>query len=246
MARIIFTLEDGTEIETELDADTITIGRHPDSNVVLPSVSVSGQHATIKRRGDGYFVQDLGTTNGTKLNGVEVEEARLEHGDRLFFGDVPAVVQLVDKPAKAEAPPKSVSYPASDMKSTASTASVPAAGLPQRMPMRRSYTPTTTQSSGCAGFLALLIFLVFAFIAGLCIRHAVEHGGFLIVDLAKKYSERGESQAPAKPASDKKDAKDSSTPAPAQGKPAEPAKPETPKPANGAAAPDKTMMNGNN
>jgi predicted component of type VI protein secretion system len=237
MARIIFTLEDGTEVETELDADTITIGRHPDSNVVLPSVSVSGQHATIKRRGEGYFVQDLGTTNGTKLNGVEVEEARLEHGDRLFFGDVPAVVQLVDKPVKAEAPPKSVSYPAADMKSTASTASVPAAGMPQRMPMRRSYTPTT-QSSGCAGFLALLIFLVFAFIAGLCIRHAVEHGGFLIVDLVKKYSEKGENEAPAKSGSDKKDAKDSSKPTPT------PAKPDTPKPVDGAA-PDKTMMNGN-
>ena len=74
MARIVFTLEDGTEIETELDSDLVTIGRHPESMVVLPSSSVSSHHATIKRRGDDYYVQDLGTTNGTKLNGAEVEE----------------------------------------------------------------------------------------------------------------------------------------------------------------------------
>ena len=81
MARLVFTLEDGTEIETELDADVISIGRHPESTVVLPSPSVSAHHASVKHRGDSFFVQDHATTNGTKLNGVEVEEARLEDGD---------------------------------------------------------------------------------------------------------------------------------------------------------------------
>lgn len=100
MARIVFTLEDGTEIEAELDSDVITIGRHADSIVVLPSGSVSSHHATVKRRGDSFYVQDLGTTNGTKLNGVEVEEAKLEDGDQLAFGDVPAVVHLTD-PARS-------------------------------------------------------------------------------------------------------------------------------------------------
>jgi pSer/pThr/pTyr-binding forkhead associated (FHA) protein len=246
MARIIFTLEDGTEIETELDADTITIGRHPDCNVVLPSVSVSGQHATIKHRGDGYFVQDLGTTNGTKLNGVDVEEARLEHGDRLFFGDVPAVVQLMEKPARPETPAKSVSYPASNMRDTGSVlpAAVPAAGIQRRVAPRHStYVPRSSASSGCAGFMALLIFLLFAFIAGLCIRHAVEHGGFLIVDLVKKYTEKGD-QSAAKPGSDKdkekgKDKKEApKNSAAPENKPSEPAKPE------GAAA-DKGAINNN-
>jgi pSer/pThr/pTyr-binding forkhead associated (FHA) protein len=212
MARIIFTLEDGTEIETELDSDSITIGRHPDCDVVLPSVSVSGQHATVKHRGDGYFVQDLGTTNGTKLNGVEVEEARLEHGDRLYFGDVPAVFQLVDKPAKSEAPPKSVSYPLPDLKSTGTVPQATSAGPAgvRRIAPRRSYTPSSAyqQSSGCAGFIGLLVFLAVAFIVGLCIRHYQEHNSFLIMDLFKKYSEKGEHEAATKKESAPKAAPD--------------------------------------
>src|SRR5438045_7580229 len=94
MARIVFTLEDGVEIESELDADVITIGRHPDSIIVLPSGSVSSHHATIKRRGTDFYVQDLGTTNGTKLNGVDVEEAKLDDGDKITFGDVRGIVHL--------------------------------------------------------------------------------------------------------------------------------------------------------
>jgi hypothetical protein len=157
-------------------------------------------------------VQDLGTTNGTKLNGVEVEEARLEHGDRLYFGDVPAVFQLVDKPAKSEAPPKSVSYPLPDLKSTGTVPQATSAGPAgvRRIAPRRSYTPSSAyqQSSGCAGFIGLLVFLAVAFIVGLCIRHYQEHNSFLIMDLFKKYSEKGEHEAATKKESAPKAAPD--------------------------------------
>src|SRR5438045_9737197 len=105
MARIVFTLEDGVEIESELDADVITIGRHPDSIIVLPSGSVSIHHATIKRRGTDFYVQDLGTTNGTKLNGVDVEEAKLDDGDKITFGDVRGIVHLREPVVEARLPP---------------------------------------------------------------------------------------------------------------------------------------------
>jgi hypothetical protein len=105
MPRIVFTLDDGTRIESELESDVLTIGRHPDSRVTLPSVSVSSHHATIKRKGEDFFVQDLGTTNGTKLNGVEVEEAKLSDGDQLTFGDIPAVIYLSARSARNAAPP---------------------------------------------------------------------------------------------------------------------------------------------
>src|SRR6188768_498283 len=114
MPRIVFTLEDGVEIESELDADVITIGRHPDSIIVLPSGSVSSHHATIKRRGPDYYVQDLGTTNGTKLNGVDVEEAKLDDGDKLTFGDVHGVVHLTaaaPKAARSSMPPPEIVQP---------------------------------------------------------------------------------------------------------------------------------------
>ncbi|MEZ0387042.1 MAG: FHA domain-containing protein, partial [Verrucomicrobium sp.] len=179
MARIVFTLEDGTEIEAELDADVITIGRRADSIVVLPSSSVSSHHATIKQRGDSYYVQDLGTTNGTKLNGVEVEEARLEDGDQLMFGDIPAVfhlnVQSITRAVPvAQAPlpvPLAASAPVASKFATSRNA-------PPSLAPRRTTRPVQYQeSSGCAGFLTFLVFLVLAFVVGLHVRHGVETGG---------------------------------------------------------------------
>jgi pSer/pThr/pTyr-binding forkhead associated (FHA) protein len=180
MPRLVFTLEDGTEIETELDADVINIGRHPESTVVLPSPSVSARHATIKHRGDSYYVQDLATTNGTKLNGVEVEEAKLEDGDRLSFGDVPAIVHLSDGAHK-----KNTGSELSEKekeKEKENTGSVRA--------QASHSTVIYTESPGCAGFIILLAFLVFAFFTGICLRHVKEQGGFLPAILMEKISEK--------------------------------------------------------
>ncbi len=185
MARLVFTLEDGTEIETELDTDLISIGRHPESVVVLPSPSVSAHHATVKRRGDSYYVQDLATTNGTKLNGVEVEEARLEDGDRLSFGDVPAIVHLSDGAAK-----KITDTQTSEKEKEKENDKAKAASARAKEPQTNAVYP---KSSGCAGFIMLLAFLTFAFITGICLRYAKEHGGFLPLVLIEKLSEKSKS-----------------------------------------------------
>lgn len=204
MARIIFTLEDGTEIETELDTDVVTIGRHPESTVVLPSPSVSSHHASIKRRGDAYYVQDLGATNGTKLNGVEVEEAKLEEGDRLSFGDISARFQSKEAPARtrgAELPkPDGIPKPAPGAKPKAGPKRGVRPGM--RPGARGSYsTATYTQSSGCGGFIAMLVFLFLAFVAGLFIRHYQTYPGrFLLTDAAQIFRDRflgGDSESPA-------------------------------------------------
>jgi len=184
MARIIFTLEDGTEVETELDTDVITIGRHPESSVVLPSPSVSSRHAAIKRRGDEYFVQDLGATNSTKLNGVEVEEAKLEEGDRLSFGDISAVFQFKEAPARmrgVELPkPDGIAKPAPGR----GVRPKPGPRKGVRPGVRRSYsTATYTQSSGCGGFIAILTFLLVAFVGGVFLAHAAKYRRFLLPDL---------------------------------------------------------------
>ncbi len=176
MARLIFTLEDGTEIETELDANVISIGRHPGNSAVLPSPSVSAHHATIKRRHDSYYVQDHATTNGTKLNGIDVSEAKLEDGDRLHFGDVPALFLLRDdadaKSAKTELKKEAKVVP----------------GKPVAQPPAAK--PVQGQSSGCAGFILLSGFLILAFVIGLCLRHYQEHGGFFITDAVEKIQEK--------------------------------------------------------
>ena len=239
MARIVFTLEDGTEIETELDAEVITIGRHADSIVVLPSSSVSSHHATIRQRGDSYYVQDLGTTNGTRLNGVEVEEARLEDGDQLTFGDIPAVVHLSVAPITRGVPTAPVPLPvplaaaAPVASKFATSRSVPIAPGP-----RRSARPVQQyeESSGCAGFLTFLVFLILAFVVGLHVRHGVETGGFLIGDVIKKVRDKASDGVEKDAAPATKDAKEPTTPAPVPAPEAgAPAKPAAPSMMNGDA-----------
>jgi len=90
MACIVFKLEDGSTINTPLDVDLLTLGRAEDSMVQLADPSVSSRHATIKAKPDGFYVQDLGSRNGTRLNDVVIEEALLKDGDRVAFGDVAA------------------------------------------------------------------------------------------------------------------------------------------------------------
>jgi hypothetical protein len=70
-----------------LTETVITIGRHPDSNLVLADPNVSRNHAEIRPQGDRFAVVDLGSTNGTRVNGVRVDTQVLEDGDELTFGN---------------------------------------------------------------------------------------------------------------------------------------------------------------
>lgn len=67
-------------------AEALAFGRDPANDVVLPDDSVSLKHARVERRAEGCWVVDLGSANGTFLNGVRVEQAKLENGARLRIG----------------------------------------------------------------------------------------------------------------------------------------------------------------
>ena len=67
--------------------DELTIGRAPDCTLVLDDSYVSQKHARIYARGDGFIVEDLGSTNGTYLNRQRVTSpAELRRGDRVKIG----------------------------------------------------------------------------------------------------------------------------------------------------------------
>lgn len=65
----------------------ISIGRHPDCNLVLADPNVSRNHAEIRPQGDRWALADLGSTNGSRINGVRVSNQVLEDGDELTFGN---------------------------------------------------------------------------------------------------------------------------------------------------------------
>jgi hypothetical protein len=78
-------LPDGQRVP--MGADPLVIGRLPDCDVVLADSNVSRRHAEIRRKDDGVFVVDLGSTNGTRVNGTRVvREQLLSSGDEVSVG----------------------------------------------------------------------------------------------------------------------------------------------------------------
>lgn len=72
--------------EFRLEKDSLTLGRSPDNDIVVPAEAVSRHHASLKRRGAGYVITDLGSTNGLSVDGQLVKEKLLAPGDRVEIG----------------------------------------------------------------------------------------------------------------------------------------------------------------
>lgn len=67
------------------------LGRSADNDVILPVRSISRRHAVIELRGDGFYLSDLDSANGTRLNGVSVSEALLGDGVLIELGAFPVL-----------------------------------------------------------------------------------------------------------------------------------------------------------
>jgi pSer/pThr/pTyr-binding forkhead associated (FHA) protein len=66
--------------------NALRLGRSPDNDVILRDPATSGHHARLERRGDQFWLVDLGSTNGTLVNGEPIQEKELSHGDRVTIG----------------------------------------------------------------------------------------------------------------------------------------------------------------
>jgi hypothetical protein len=89
------SLEDGSEFP--LNSAPVTLGRGGQNDLVLDGDEfASARHARIESRGDGVWVQDLDSTNGTYVNGTRVAGAqRLDPGDVLRVGETDLVVEEI-------------------------------------------------------------------------------------------------------------------------------------------------------
>jgi sigma-B regulation protein RsbU (phosphoserine phosphatase) len=89
-------VQDGEHSQTvPIDTFPFTIGRQTDRNLSLLNPQVSRQHAVLERDGDGFVIRDLGSRHGTLVNGVKVEAARLQSGDRIQPGASTVVLVFV-------------------------------------------------------------------------------------------------------------------------------------------------------
>jgi pSer/pThr/pTyr-binding forkhead associated (FHA) protein len=67
--------------EVELGKDRMTIGRKPHNDIVIAHSAVSAEHALLTQNVDGVFLEDLGSTNGTYINGERIAKRMLEDHD---------------------------------------------------------------------------------------------------------------------------------------------------------------------
>jgi pSer/pThr/pTyr-binding forkhead associated (FHA) protein len=79
----------------------IIVGRSSDLDMVLVEDMVSRRHAKLTVNGDQVFIQDLGSTNGTFVNGERIKRARLQEGDRILIGT--SIIKLVASEVSASA-----------------------------------------------------------------------------------------------------------------------------------------------
>jgi len=91
--------------ELPLQPGTIRLGRNADNDVQIEAGTVSGTHCTITLNGDTVTVKDLGSTNGTFINGAPIQEAVLEAGQTLHLGGVEMAFYAELPAAAAEPPP---------------------------------------------------------------------------------------------------------------------------------------------
>jgi hypothetical protein len=75
-------------------ADPVVIGRLPECAVVLGDPNVSRRHAEVRHVGDAVVVTDLGSTNGTKVNGTPIREQHLASGDEITVGSTTLIFEL--------------------------------------------------------------------------------------------------------------------------------------------------------
>jgi pSer/pThr/pTyr-binding forkhead associated (FHA) protein len=80
-------------MEYLIDRTSAVIGREKHAQIYLKDPLISREHAVITFQGGAFVLKDLGSTNGTVMNGISIKQVDLRHGDTFRVGDT--VLQFV-------------------------------------------------------------------------------------------------------------------------------------------------------
>ena len=93
MPKLVHSRDGKFQQEWNLQPGNLLIGRHPDSDIRLDDTTVSGRHAMITVRPSAYmeglldvFIEDLNSTNGTLVNGKQINRHMFKHGEVAVIG----------------------------------------------------------------------------------------------------------------------------------------------------------------
>jgi len=85
-ARIVLSLDDAIVTEVELDKPVTVVGRHPACDIVVDHPAISGRHLLFRQVGRTVYLEDLASTNGTKVNGIPATTQVVHHLDLIEAG----------------------------------------------------------------------------------------------------------------------------------------------------------------
>lgn len=101
MSKIILSMDGRVLKEYPLDKERLTIGRKPENDIHIDNLAVSGRHAAVVTILNDSFLEDLGSTNGTLVNGSPVQKHFLQNNDLIEIGKY-KMKYIVEKAMHAE------------------------------------------------------------------------------------------------------------------------------------------------
>jgi len=105
MASLTITSGEMEGQKVKVDQDEISIGRSDQNTLALDDPAISGSHCAVIRDGNKYSIKDHNSTNGTRLNGKNVTEARLKPGDIITVGAIDIAIDGEDIEVEPEPGP---------------------------------------------------------------------------------------------------------------------------------------------
>ncbi len=105
-ANLVLLKQNGKQKVFPIDSDVTVIGRRKNCDFRIPLESVSRRHCQVSRQEGNLAIRDLGSRNGTYLNGKKVEETTIAPGDVLKIGPVTFAFQINGEPQEVALPPE--------------------------------------------------------------------------------------------------------------------------------------------
>lgn len=118
---LVHVRSDGTQQAVPLKPGKIVVGRHDDCQIRIPAANVSRHHCEIVTGGSGMRIRDLGSSNGTFVNGQKVDDGELSAGDVVEIGTLLFVVRIDGQPVTID--PEALSQHVKSASSAAGAAS---------------------------------------------------------------------------------------------------------------------------
>ncbi|MFN4123818.1 MAG: FHA domain-containing protein [Flavobacteriales bacterium] len=86
---------EGRTLTYPIKKGSVLIGRYDTCDITVKEQTLTGKHAKLELRDDGIFLSDLGSTNGTFVNGRKIKTTSLENGDQIRMGNVEMTIRIV-------------------------------------------------------------------------------------------------------------------------------------------------------